>query len=281
MWQKIQKKFATFTGMSLSVIIPVIFLFISYIFNNLVFLIIGSASFLVSLLLFSSVLGRTKYKTKDINYYQDKLLSKTDRIIAPYLLILIVILVIFIFIDFAVKFNLKLEFGSIGTWASAIASSSAVIVSLYKTFHVEYPKLIIRTKNISTKNDNNDNYVEFDIDIQNIDKRDIVLKCFLTQGVYYALPTNGNWSNRSSRTIDPKKIDTNALTVDKNLRKQIMQPILKLDSFTDSNARNKNGTLHLFLDKDTKSFTVALRDIYHNKEVYIRGMKIRNWKIGI
>lgn len=281
MWQKIQKKFATFTGMSLSVIIPVIFLFISYIFNNLVFLIIGSASFLVSLLLFNSVLGRTKYKTKDINYYQDKLLSKTDRIIAPYLLILIVILVIFIFIDFAVKFKLKLEFGSIGTWASAIASSSAVIVSLYKTFHVEYPKLIIRTKNISTKNDNNDNYVEFDIDIQNIDKRDIVLKCFLTQGVYYALPTNGNWSNRSSRTIDPKKIDTNALTVDKDLRKQIMQPILKLDSFTDSNARNKNGTLHLFLDKDTKSFTVALRDIYHNKEVYIRGMKIRNWKIGI
>lgn len=278
MWHKIQKKFTTATGLSLSGSIFVIFLFTSYIYKNSALLIFGLIFLLIYLLLLCSVLGPTKYKTRDINYYQNKLFSKADRFITPYFLILIVTLVIFIFIIFAVKFNLKLEFGSIGTWASAIASSSAVILSLYKTFHVDYPKLIIKTKDVSKKNSN---YVELDIDIQNIDKRVIVLKCFLTKGVYYSLPTNGDWSNNSFSTTNPKKIDINNLTVDKKLRKQIMQPILKLDSFTDPNARNKNGTLHLFLDKDTKSFTVALSDIHNNKEVYIKRMKICKWKAVI
>lgn len=275
MWQKIQKKLFTLTGMLLSGFIPLIIIFISFLLNNSILQFIG---WILLLIFFSFILyvhGPFKYTTRDSNYYQEIFLSKANKFFTLYFFFVILLILVIIFNP---KSGFKLEFGSIGTWASAIASSSAVIVSLYKTFHVEYPKLITKTKNISTKNDN---YVELDIDIQNIDKRDIVLKCFLTQGVYYALPTNGNWSNRSSRTIDPKKIDTNALTVDKDLRKQIMQPILKLDSFTNPNARNKNGTLHLFLDKDTKSFTVALRDIYHNKDVYIRGMKIRNWKIGI
>lgn len=273
MCHKIQEKFATFTGMFISIIMPFIFIFLYSIYHKLALLIIGLFLIVVFLLLLFSILGPIKYKTRDVNYYQDKLFSKTDRIITPYLFVFI-----FILIFFACAIKFKAEFGSIGTWASAIASSSAVILSLYRTFHVDYPKLIIKTKNVSTKNSN---YVELDIDIQNIDERLIVLKCFLTQGVYYSLPTNGNWSNNNFSTTNPKKININNLAVNKNLRKQIMQPILMLDSFTNPKAVNKNGTLHLFIDKDTKSFTVALRDILHNKEMYIRGMKIRNWKIGL
>lgn len=213
----------------------------------------------------------SKYKTKDSIYYQNKYLSTFDNIFAnPYIYI-----ILFLFIFLLVVIALGSQLGTVGEWASAIASTSAVLLSLYKTFHTNFPNLIVTSKINSCKNKK---YIPIVITIQNIDERIINLKCVKTEGIYFCEPKEGNWENNCE--IDDKQIYSkiNDNKINDNDRKKIINSVLLLDSINYHKTHNKSGSIQLFIDTNSTVFRIIFEDLQSKKEVVISARKIQNWK---
>lgn len=232
----------------------------------LFFSLLGLIFLIIFILIIKLPFFVSKYKTKDSIYYQNKYISTFDKIfVNPYIYI---ILFLFTFLLMAIASRRKL--GTIGEWASAIASTSAVLLSLYKNFHVNFPNLIITSKINSCKNKK---YIRIIINIQNIDERIINLKCVKTEGIYFCEPKEGNWENNYK--IDDKQIYSK---INDNDRKKIIDSVLLLDSINYHETHNKSGSVQLFIDTNSTVFKIIFEDLQSKQEVVISARKIQNWK---